>query len=415
MVSAVTPPSPLAVPFRLLHRVPQCAAGLVGMALLCCHSFAYSEWEVRGNVTGELSHFAHEPTHTATQSSNYSLATELEFYSNVGESGSLTITPFIRVDESDQERTHIDFREFLYTHVSDSWEARIGLGKVFHGVAESTNLVDIINQTDSVESLATDAKLGQPMINLLLTRDWGDIDLYLLPGFRERTFAGADGRPRIPFVIDTDNTRYESGAGNDHIDIAARLSKVWGDWDLGAHVFHGTAREPVLQFNPAEQTLTPFYVQMTQLGIDAQATLESWLLKTEVVYQSADEFVDHFAAVTGFEYSFYDIKSSGADLGIVAEYLYDDRGKDGPAPLQNDLLIALRFALNDAESSEALAGVITDLNGAGEVLSFEASRRFGSNVKASFAYTGWSVDSASSNLSALDREDNVRLELAYFF
>jgi len=387
----------------------------VGIALLSISPLAHCEWDMRGNVTGEVTQFTHEPAHTANQKSNLSLAAEVELYTDVSDSGSVTITPFIRVDESDKERSHLDFRELLYTHVSDTWEARVGLGKVFFGVAESTNLVDIINQFDSVEGFSSDAKLGQPMLNVLVTKDWGDIDLYLLPGFRERTFPGSNGRPRLPLAIDADNARFESGAENQHIDVAARLSKVVGEWDLAAHVFHGTAREPILQFNPNSQSLVPFYAQMTQAGIDAQATLESWLLKAELVYRSGDEFDNHTAAVTGFEYSFYDIKASGADLGIVAEYIFDERGEEGPALLQNDVLVALRFALNDAASTEALAGVITDLDGDGEVLSFEASRRFGSNLKASVTYTGWSDGDAPSNLTAFDREDNLRLELGYFF
>ncbi len=391
------------------------AASFSTVMSLIMMSSAAAEWDVRGNVTGEFTLFPHTPIHSANQASNFSLSTEMEFYSEVGNAGSLTITPFARIDRHDSERTHVDFREFLYTHVGDTWEARVGLGKVFFGVAESLNLVDIINQTDAVENLSTDQKLGQPMVNLLLIRDWGSIDLYLLPGFRERTFAGVNGRPRLPVPIDADSARYESGDGNDHIDLAARVSTVAGDWDLAAHVFHGTARDPELQFDPTLGALVPFYAQTTQIGLDAQATLESWLLKTELVHRQGDTFDNHTALVTGFEYSFYDIQGSGADIGIVAEYLMDDRGEDGPALLQNDALIGLRFALNDSNSTDALLGVIHDFDGKGSILSLEANRRFGSSVKGTLSYTGWSVSEADSALIAFDREDNVRLELGYFF
>lgn len=375
----------------------------------------HAQWDVRGNLTQELSIFPRTPLHEANQRSNFSLSGEAEFYSNVGDNGSLTITPFLRVDRNDNERTHVDFRELIYTHVGDTWEARAGLGKVFFGVAESENLVDFINQSDAVENFTSDQKLGQPMINLLLIRDWGNIDLYVLPGFRERTFAGIEGRPRFPLVVNTDEAEFEASNGNNQIDFAARVSGVVGDWDLGAHVFHGTARDPLIQFNAELNELVPFYVQNTEIGFDAQATLESWLLKAEWVHRYGDLFDNHTALVTGFEYSFYDIKSSGADLGIVAEYLYNSRDDEDLTLLQNDTLLALRFALNDAASTEALAGVIIDLEGDGNLISLEASRRFGNNFKASITYTGFAVNDTSSPLIGLDKEDNTRIELGFFF
>jgi len=413
---------------------------------------AQAEWDRRGDISVQVQAFAHddplransfgltlpEPQNGAepdgVHRSNLSLSVESEFFHTIGENGSITITPFVRVDQRDDERTHFDFRELLFGYVADSYELKVGLGKVFWGVAESVNLVDVVNQSDSVEGAGSDDKLGQPMINLLLNGDWGDLELYLLPGFRERTFAGVDGRPRPALFADTDAAVYESSAEESHVDVAMRYVRVLGSWDVGLHAFQGTARDPLLlpvatpvpppdsgeNVNDQAPTVIvdrvqPFYYQVSQVGIDAQATLESWLLKTELVHRSGGSFENHVAAVTGFEYSFYDIKATGADLGIVAEYLYDERGKLGDSVFQNDVLIGLRFALNDAESTDALLGVITDLDGYGSILSLEASRRFGSSFKGTFTYTGWSVSDPESPLLAFDREDNVEIELGYFF
>ena len=374
-----------------------------------------SEWEIRGNITAESTLFWNTSLHEGDQDANLSLSSTIEFYRDVSDNGSVTITPFARIDEHDSERSHLDFRELLYSHVGDTWEVRAGLGKVFFGVAESLNLVDVINQTDFVESTNTDEKLGQPMVNLLLLRDWADIDLFILPGFRERTYPGVGGRPRIPIPINVDNAVFESRAGNKRIDFAARASKVAGDWDLGLHVFHGNDREPTLLFDPILNELVPFYPITTQVGFDAQATLESWLLKTEAVHRWSNSFENHLALVSGFEYSFFDIKGSGADLGIVGEYLFDGRGQDAPTIAQNDVLIGLRFALNDAASTDALLGLFVDLEGDGTIVTLEANRRFGNNFRATLNYTAWSVNEPSSPLAAFDSEDNIRFELGYFF
>ena len=396
-------------------RFSACLTLSIAMGTLASPVYAESEWETRGNVALQLQAFTSDSDHSANHRGNISVSSEVEFYRNVGESGSVTITPFARIDGQDDERTHFDFRELIYTHVGDSWEARVGLGKVFWGVAESVNFVDVINQFDSVENDDASAKLGQPMINLLLPRDWGDIDLYILPGFRERTFAGVDGRPRTPVVINDDLVEYESSNEERHVDVAARVSTTLGIWDVGFSAFSGTARDPDIRFNAEQGELFPFYYQTTQLGLDIQATLESWLLKAEVVNRQADAIEDHFALVTGFEYSFYDIRESGADVGIVSEWLYDDRDDEIGQPFQNDLLLGLRLALNDEQSLEGLLGVFADLDGGGQIISLEGSRRFGDSIKASLLMRLWENTNDDPTLSLFSNEDNIQLDIAFFF
>ncbi len=383
--------------------------------LLCVAGAAVAEWDIRGNINAQTQVFVASSQHQAEQRSNLSLSGESEFYHTVGESGSFTITPFFRADQSDQNRSHVDLREMIYNYSSDKWEFNAGLGKVFWGVAESVNLVDVINQFDSVEGIGTSDKLGQPLINLSLLRDWGNIDLFVLPGFRQRTFPGIDGRPRTPFVIDTDNAQYESSAEDKHVDVAARVSLTAGDWDLGAHIFHGTARNALIQFNSNTATLVPFYYQTTQLGVDAQATLESWLLKAEMTYNTSDAITDHAEWVTGFEYSFYGIGNSDTDLGVVTEWLYDDRDEAQGQPFQNDLLIGLRFALNDAQSTDALIGVFFDLDGGGQVLSLDASRRLGESFRLSTSAYLWLDTTDDPVLNSFRDEDFIQLEIGYFF
>lgn len=383
---------------------------ILAMALLLTGN-ASAEWSQRGDIKFQVQGFTDTPLHTATQSSNVSISGLAEFNHPIGENGDVTISPFFRIDEHDDERTHIDLREFIYRHSFTNWELNVGLGKVFWGVAESNNLVDIINQKDAVEGLSPEHKLGQPMINAIVLKDWGEISLFVLPGFRERTFAGSDGRPRGFFAVDTKNAAYESSNKDAHIDFAARVSGAIDEWDLGAHVFHGTARSPILSF-PA---FTPFYYQVTQVGVDVQATLESWLLKSEAVYRSGKFIEDHAQLVNGFEYSFYSVVESNVDIGVVAEWLYDERGELADTVFQNDVLIGLRFALNDEQSTEALVGVITDLDGGGDVFTAEASRRVSDKFKLTLEAFVWANADKDPLLSQLQQEDYLQLEFGYFF
>ena len=99
-------------------------------------------------------------------------------------------------DTRTAHRLHGDIREFLWTHIADSnaWELRTGIGKVFWGVSESQHLVDVINQSDLQTDIDGEDKLGQPMINLTLVKNYGNFDFFVLPGFRERTFQPDVGR-----------------------------------------------------------------------------------------------------------------------------------------------------------------------------------------------------------------------------
>jgi len=105
--------------------------------LLAQTSAVQAEWDTRAELSFQAQAFTDSALHTADQSINVSIAGVAEFYHPVGESGDITITPFFRVDQHDDQRTHFDFREFLYRYSADDWEIKAGLGKVFWGVAES--------------------------------------------------------------------------------------------------------------------------------------------------------------------------------------------------------------------------------------------------------------------------------------
>lgn len=403
----------LAIGQRYRIRRPVCLSGIFALLLAGPVVQAASKVDIRGNVTLEAASFPNSPIHLADQRSNLSVSGEIEWHYPVGDNGALTITPFARLDEHDNNRSHFDFRELNYSYYRDNWEYKIGLSKVFWGVTESLNVVDIINQPDSIEDDDSSAKLGQPMVNVNYLLDWGSIEFYLLTGFRERTLAGINGRPRLPYIFG--DARYESDDEDRHIDFATRISGSRDAWDLGVHVFHGTAREPLYRPEAETGRLAPYYYQQTQLGFSAQATFDSWLLKAELVSRWADAVDDHIQTVSGFEYTFFDIQGRGFDIGVIGEHLYDNRQYDAEHPFQNDLLLGFRLALNDRQSTDALVGVIADLDEDGHIITIESSRRIGSSFKASALLRIWEPASEFSSMQAMDNEDYLRLKLGYYF
>ncbi|MEJ2143213.1 MAG: hypothetical protein P8Y24_12820 [Gammaproteobacteria bacterium] len=373
-----------------------------------------SEWS--GYVVAEYRYFSEESLSADQHDSYVSVSAQPEWFHQWDRGKqSFAFVPFIREDQYDDERSHVDIRELTWLKAAEDWELRIGIRKVFWGVTESQHLVDIINQTDLVENIDGEDKLGQPMVNLALINDWGTLDLFVLPYFRERTFPGVEGRLRTTPYVDTDNAQYESDKKEQHVDYALRWKHYIGDWDFGLSHFYGTSRDPRFVLNPVpEPVFVPYYELIHQTGLDVQATLGAWLWKLEVIRRSSD-LESYSAATGGFEYTFYGVMESAADIGLVMEYLYDDRGQLASTPFQDDLMLGVRLTLNDESSTEALVGVIDDRDSRARMYSIEASRRFGNHWKMSLEGRWFDNIPDTDPLYSYKNDDVIQLEIAYYF
>ncbi len=400
-------------------------AALVALALCAAATPAEEdrergEWASSGELALELRWFPDSPAFADQFDGAQPSATlepELRWRSANGRHR-LELAAFGRYDGRDAERTHGDLRAAAYRYVGDGFELLAGVSRVFWGVAESRHLVDVVNQTDAVEDVDEEDKLGQPMLQLAVERAWGRLELFALPGFRERTFPGRAGRPRPPLPVDVERPRYESGAGDRRVDWAARWSRVAGGWDLGAHLFHGTGREP--SFEPAtgdrpgrRGTLAPVYRVTTQAGVDVQYTRGAWLWKLEAL--ARDGHGETFgAAVAGFERTWFQIGGSAADLGLLVELHRD--GRDATAPptiFDDDTFLGARLALNDVQSTQLLAGAVIDHDDRSIAALIEAERRLGHRFTLELEARLFSSRDPFGELAAFDRDGFVTLRAAW--
>ena len=319
-----------------------------------------SRFELSGNLEFEHRFFLENNQFGNQQDLANSIAVQPELYYEWNDGyDSVTFSPFYRYDTHDSRRSHFDIRELFYLKSENDWELRLGVRKVFWGVTESIHLVDIINQTDAVENIDGEEKLGQPMINFAYIQDWGTIDIFIMPYFRERTFPGSKGRLRSGIPVEIDDAEYESGAEEWHTDFALRYENTFEDIDLGLSYFYGTSRDPRFELRPGSSGIEaiPVYDLIHQLGLDLQYTKDAWLWKLESIYRNGSQN-DYGAIAAGFEYTFFDIKETGIDIGILTEYLWDSRNDDPAAPFQNDIFVGSRVTLNDVQSTEFLTGII---------------------------------------------------------
>lgn len=374
-----------------------------------------AEWT--GSATVEGRFFFHGPQDSEQKRHDASLALTAEYYHRFASGITVTVTPFARLDSNDSQRTHADFRELNLLYPGDGWEATAGISEVFWGATEFVHLVDIINQTDLVEDIDSEGKLGQPMFRFSFVRDWGVVDGFVLPIFRERTFPGSKGRLRSPAVVDTDQAVYESGSEQYHPDFALRYSHTFGSCDMGIAQFLGSSREPsLLETTPGseETRLFPYYPQIAQTGVDLQMVRGEWLWKSEALYRTG-QGRDFFATTFGVEYTLYGVLGSSADLGLLGEYVFDDRDETIPTAFDNDVMIGLRWTANDAAGTKLLAGIIKDLNHSSIVTTLEASRRCGEAMKLQLSGYVFGSTHEGDTLFPLKHDDFVKLEAIYYF
>ncbi len=427
-------------------------------------AFAQINHSLETDVQLELRGYTEDALLDAQEDYRAAVAMNPEWYMDWnGAQHSVTANAFARVDSADSERNHIDLRELHWQGVFDAWEVRVGISRVFWGRTELLHLVDTINQDDALENIDGEDKLGQPMLRLNYVYDTGgSTRLYVLPYFRERRFAGEGGRLRAPVPIDA-KAVYESGAGQHHVDWAIRHQGWSGGLDYGIAWFSGTQRDP--KFVPDEVRVDPgatalavnstsagliqqialnsmgllspasgelvslkaFYGQMDQLSIDAQYTSGSWLWKLEALWR--DEYNRHAAgsnpaiigrhrysaATAGLEYSFYGVFDSASDIGVLVEYLWDERGLNGGSGFQDDVFLAARWAANDAWDSALLAGLVFDREVNSQFFSLEYSRRLSGQSKVSLeARVFHRISDEDHSFYPIRFDDYIQLEYNWY-
>ncbi len=388
----------------------------------------YTEFYGEGGV--EATFFAEGPRFPGQARHDVSAYIEPTFYAEWADRDiRATFTSFARADAADSERSHFDIREAKLDFLADDWEVTVGVDTVFWGKAEAAHLVDIINQTDTLEDLDDEDSLGQPMIRVGRQFDFGTVQAFYLPYFRERKFAGEGGRLRVglPVEEEFDNVRVDGGVFAP--SFALRYDGVFGGADVGLSAFHGVSRDPgfdpiialpsVPGAAPQVVGLAPVYDRITQVSFDGQFTDDATLYKVEAIFRTGQTNLsgieeDYVGVTGGVEHTLYQVFDN-ADLGLIAEYAYDSRGRDATTTFNNDIILGARLALNDeADTSFLLTSSIDHRDEVGTIR-LEAQRRVSDGLVAEIEATLF-INGDQDPLGADLQDDSfVRLKLTYFW
>ncbi len=387
--------------------------GAFTLLLLQSHSIGAS---TDGYLAAQTRYFPQNPLYAEQSEHSASISAELEQYYEVSDAHQIQVKAFGRLDSADSQRSHFDLREAYWLTTIENGSVSVGVQKIFWGVTESVHLVDIINQDDFVEDMDGEEKLGQPMVQLSWTENWGSLQGYLLPYFRSREYPSESARLRFPLIVHSDPV-FQSSAGKRHVDWALRWSNYFDIWDIGISHFSGTSRTPLLvpELSGEVWGLRPHYQQIEQTGFEVQATLDATLLKLEAVSVYETGHGRNTAFVGGFEYTLYGLGGSSADLGIITEYQFDDRAGLRQRLSQNDIAAGLRLSLNDFNGTEVLALLATDLDNGNRFISIETERRLNSFWHLGIeARVFSSIDTTSPEFS-FHRDDYLQLEIRRYF
>ena len=245
------------------------------------------------------------------------------FFENNNLSGKLKINSAISDPEAAQD---IDFNEAYLEYANNDLSYLVGNNIIFWGKNEFYNPVDIINSKDFSNGLAQGEKKGQTMVNVKRYFESSELNFFILPAVTN-TYPTSKVRPQLALDIDATNT-YADGASKDNMGMAVRWSGYINEYDYGLSFYEGNTKDPALVLNSGK--FVPKYSEITQLGLDLQATKGDTLYKSEVVYRENQydyngNIEDYTNLILGIEHNNYGILEKSWDLANIIEYSYDTR------------------------------------------------------------------------------------------
>lgn len=399
----------------MLYRLRCLLSAMAALWLLA--GCAKSPFTAAGNVAADVRAFPLEPKYAGQNLGlGVSLVAEPEVkWKSENEKHTLTLRPFYRLDPVDEKRSHADLRQADYKMSLEHLELAAGVGQFTWGVLESYRPVDVLNQTDFVESIDFNAKLGQPYAEAGWVTKSATFRAYYLPFFRERTFPGVRGRLRFPALIDTDSPSFESKFAQFQPSGAARFSFNAGDLDFGVSAFTGLSREPRFVAELTSGQVAPRYDLMHQASVDAQWTVGAFSFKAEGFFRLwSNDLYAFGGGGAGVDYTFFQF-SGDADLSFAAEFLFDTRPRSAPITFfEHDAFAGFRLAFNDTANTEISGGAIVDVTDGSTFGRAEASRRFGEHWRVSLDGSVFAGPSGKLT-SAFLRDHYARAKLAYYF
>jgi hypothetical protein len=295
---------------------------------------------------------------------------------------------FSRLDPYDDVRTRVVPEEVYVSGELDPFRLRVGFQMLNWSATEAFHPADVINSRILDGAFENPEKIGELMAALRLEIPLGNIEVYAMPLFTAPvfpsarsplSFAGQGVALGNPLVLerdgDLDEQRFQP-------QWAAQVQQTWGDADVSVHVMHHIDRElPQVVFDVDSGEPRPVFQSVLQVGGTYQHALAGTVLKLEAAYRRYDrpdggvpggapnvlgtiERRDAVIIAAGIEHGVS--RGDGSDTALILEGqvlipTHDDYPKLLEPLFQHDVLIGMRHAFNDEQSTALLFTVIVDV------------------------------------------------------
>jgi hypothetical protein len=390
-------------------------------ALATAAASARAETAVTGSIVGESRSYlgaAQFPQQTSAQLE--ALSAELKLTADgVLDGVDCTAAPYGRWDATEGRRSILDAHVAKCRLRRDAWSLSLGYDVEFWGVMEFVNPVDVLNQRDLQDDLVSKRRLGQPMAKVSFSTSWGTFDAYAVTWFTPLRFPGASGRLRAAIPILEDDARYGGDLGRLRPEVALRYTTSVDRLSIGASYYHGYDRDPVFAVEPGPGLAphaVPVYALEHRAGLELQLTLGGGLVvKSEDVVRTdaRGKGATHGAAV-GLEYDLGALLGSRHSIAALLEYDHDSRARTLVAPFTDDLFAGVRFAVNDARSTEVTVWSNLQVSsGKSGLVVIDASTRVTDWLKASLAYR--QIVGAAEPFQDIRKDSYVSAKLGAYF
>jgi len=369
---------------------------------------AQLEIESRGELGFEGRVFLPDDT-DVTDVGNLAMVGRLQTDADVGTSAldelSARARVFSRVDPYDGARTRVVPEELFASVELDPLRLRVGYQMLNWSATEAFHPADVINSRILDGAFENPEKLGEPMASLRVEIPLGNVELFAMPFFTAPvlpssrsplSFAAPGLALGAPLVLerdgDLDDQRFQPQGG-------MKVQQTWGGADVSVHLLHHIDREqPQIVVDVRSGLPRPVYQAVTQVGCTYQHALDGTVLKLEAAYRG---FVRPKGGVPGGRYDVLGTmaprnqvliaagvehgvtRGDGSDTALILEgQALVPTEHDFPELLeplfQHDVLVGVRHAFNDEQSTAFLTTVIVDVEHPQQlVVGVSLSRRLG--------------------------------------
>ncbi|RXJ81165.1 hypothetical protein [Arcobacter sp. F2176] len=265
-------------------------------------------------------------------------------------------------DSSEEQRDYFNISELYYSKAFENFDLNLGKKIIFLGSLEANNIVNIFNRQNYQKDSLSTYKKGSIMANLnYFFDDDSTLKLYI-KSFEENIKLPSTNSPYSPFKTNIYSKKINFSNKREQPSFLAVYSKSYDDEiiaDINMGFFYGYDEN--ILYQKTNNKINPYLFQSAKLFTYDTFVLNSTLYKVEASYtkvQKDGEFdiKDFYNIGVGSEYTIEQIYKNNS-LGLIAEYYKSDNKNTS---FDNDLFLALRYSLNDKDSSEFLTGIIKD-------------------------------------------------------